>query len=349
MSDIIKGDTFADGEVVTGARLNALIDNATINECPASKLTGTIAAARIPTGLVAGTLACTTGKLLGGVSSVAAEVTPSAAFSFSGSDLDLAARGVAVAKLPQVTASRLLGRGSAAGAGDQVELAAADGVEINGTDVRLSNSVLRSMTASKILGRGSAAGAGVPVELTPSTGLTLSGTDLSVSIPLRARMSFVRGSITVTGMEASTDKLTISSDTPEVGDIFVALSAEGGLTYLNTYYVAEVVDATHIKLSETYGGAVFNLTADSAATGDHYIYSLSMTGISGIDFTFAAGASTTVLTFSAALPNARYSVVSSALSGSSPSYLASVTPTKTTADVTLAVVGDTTNLDVLIA
>lgn len=113
---------------------------------------------------------------------------------------------VTYAKMQNVTAaSRLLGRGSAGGAGDPEELTASGGVEISGTTVQRSaltgdvtasagsstttianNAVTYAKmqdvsAASRLLGRGSSAGAGDPEEITLGSGLSMSGTTLSAT------------------------------------------------------------------------------------------------------------------------------------------------------------------------
>lgn len=164
MAHITRGETFSDGESVTAARIHKLIDDAVIAEVPAATLTGTIDAARLPaSGIAAGVIALTTDKLAGGVAGVLAEVTPDAThFTLSGGALALAAGGVdttelaaeavetakigdgqvTLEKITSVAASKLLGRGSAAGSGAPEALSIGTGLTLSGTTLSATPSGL---------------------------------------------------------------------------------------------------------------------------------------------------------------------------------------------------------------
>lgn len=76
-------------------------------------------------------------------------------------------------------ASRLVGRGSAAGAGDFQEITLGPDLVMAGTVLDL----VQASAASLLLGRGSAAGSGEYQEITLGNGLSMSGTVLKNSLP----------------------------------------------------------------------------------------------------------------------------------------------------------------------
>lgn len=78
---------------------------------------------------------------------------------------------------PAAAASRLLGRGSAAGAGDWEPLTVGAGLALSATELAAT----AATAASRLWGRGSAAGAGAFQEITLGAGLTMTGTELAAS------------------------------------------------------------------------------------------------------------------------------------------------------------------------
>lgn len=111
----------------------------------------------------------------------AAELGPAAVTTVKVAD-----ENITYPKIQNVSAaSRLLGRGSASGAGDVEELTAGDGLSIATTTIGIADAgvtyarIQDISAASRLLGRGSAAGAGDTQELTVGGGLSISGTVLS--------------------------------------------------------------------------------------------------------------------------------------------------------------------------
>lgn len=115
--------------------------------------------------------------------------------SASGATWTIDNDAVTYAKMQNVSAaSRILGRGSASGAGDVQELTASNGLTISGTSIQVANlgigtamigndavtyaKIQNVSAASRLLGRGSASGAGDTQEITLANGVTMNGTQL---------------------------------------------------------------------------------------------------------------------------------------------------------------------------
>ena len=138
--------------------------------------------------------------------------------------LDIDDAAVAYTNIQDVaSASRLLGRGSAAGPGNVEELTLGSSLALSGTSLNVSipltddnkgditvgssgtsftintdsvtyGKMQNVSAASRLIGRGSASGSGDPQEITLGSSLTMSGTALSVAVPL---FDFDKGDITV--------------------------------------------------------------------------------------------------------------------------------------------------------
>lgn len=107
------------------------------------------------------------------------------------------ANAVSYAKMQDVSAaSRVLGRGSAAGAGDPEELIPTGGLEVNGTNLRIADNgvtyaKMQDVTAAeRLVGRGAGGGAGDPQEISLGSGLSMAGTALDVSSSISAGVGF---------------------------------------------------------------------------------------------------------------------------------------------------------------
>lgn len=153
----------------------------------------------------------------------------------------LADDAVTYAKIQNVSAaSRLLGRGSAGGAGDPEELTISTGLALTGTVLtataaaaitQLTGNVTAGpgsgsqaatiandavtyakmqnvAAASRLLGRGSAAGAGDPEEITVSTGLTMTGAVLTAPVSAITQLT---GDVTA-GPGANSQAATVAAN-----------------------------------------------------------------------------------------------------------------------------------------
>lgn len=294
MPQIIKGTTFVQGQRLTAALLNKLIDDATLADIPASLITGTIPTSSIPSNLSIGKVVCTSGKLAGGVGGVLGEVTPSARFSFTGSALDIAANSITPGYQPTVAASKLIGRGSASGDGNREEITPSDGVEISGTNLRLSNPDLRSLQAGRLLGRQSGS-PGAPEDIYVSTGLTLAGNYLSAETTVHSRFSienFHRASAlqytqTVDSFDAAADTLTIATNTPSVGDCIVTSTPIAGLS-ANTAYFVVWKSGNSVKVAQASpDNPVHNITVTGPGASTFNFYFVASSGLTGVSFDFA--------------------------------------------------------------
>jgi hypothetical protein len=170
MGDFNRGETFANGESLTGARLNKLQDDMTLKigvvgnthiadgAVSPAKLSGSFAFA-------AGQIQITSGSLIGGNgSNLGVAIAPDAStIEISGSTLrvkdagitsakianlgvatgNLAARAVNAAKFAAVTTARLLGRFSA-GPGDYEEVSLGSGLALSGSGVLSATATARS-------------------------------------------------------------------------------------------------------------------------------------------------------------------------------------------------------------
>jgi hypothetical protein len=161
MGDLNRGETFADGQQVTGARLNKMQDDATIKSASvqtAHIADGAVTSAKLAGGLTvaAGNVSITSGALLGGNgSNLGVAITPDAStVEISGTTLQvkdvgittakladtsvtlakIGARAVSAAKFAAVTTARLLGRFSA-GSGDFEEVSIGSGLALSGAGV----------------------------------------------------------------------------------------------------------------------------------------------------------------------------------------------------------------------
>ena len=106
MPDLVRGETFVDGETVTGERLNRLVDNATIVDgavTTAKLANGAVTTEKLATGAViqAGAVALTANKfLVGNTENKGAPMGAGPEFALSFPDgFSLAAKGVAAAKI----------------------------------------------------------------------------------------------------------------------------------------------------------------------------------------------------------------------------------------------------------
>lgn len=133
--------------------------------------------------------------------------------------LGIADDAVTYAKMQNISAaSRLLGRGSAAGAGNPEEITLTAALDMAGTALGIADNAVtyakmqNVSAASRLLGRGSAAGAGNVEELTLATGLSLAGTVLGPRQPL-ALVSLTYGA-------------TITAPNIALGDLFSILISD---------------------------------------------------------------------------------------------------------------------------
>lgn len=172
MGDLNRGETFANGEQVTAARLNAMQDNATIvsGAVTTSKIAdGAVTPAKLAGGFAftAGQVQIASGALIGGNgSNVGTAITPDGStVEISGSSLrvkdagigtakiadggitaaKLAARVVSAAKFAAVTSARLLGRFSA-GSGDFEEISIGSGLSLSAAGVLSSSGAFAPTT-----------------------------------------------------------------------------------------------------------------------------------------------------------------------------------------------------------
>jgi hypothetical protein len=170
MGDLNRGETFANGESLTGARLNKLQDDMTLKAgvVGTSQLAdGSVTAAKLAGGLTvaAGNVTITSGALLGGNgSNVGVAITPDAStVEISGTTLrvkdagivtakiadlgvttaKVAARAITAAKFAAVTTARLLGRFTA-GSGDFEEISVGTGLSLSGAGVLSATATSRS-------------------------------------------------------------------------------------------------------------------------------------------------------------------------------------------------------------
>jgi len=106
MPDLVRGETFADGETVTAERLHRLVDNATITDGAIGTnelANGAVTTEKLATGaeLPAGSIQLASGRLLvGNAQGKAAPMTPSAEFTADAANgFALASKGVTAAKI----------------------------------------------------------------------------------------------------------------------------------------------------------------------------------------------------------------------------------------------------------
>lgn len=168
---------------------------------------------------------------------------------------------VTYAKLQDITAaSRILGRGSAAGAGDPEELTVGSGLEIATTALGIANNGvtyarMQDVTAaSRLIGRGSGAGSGDPEEITIGAGLTMAGTTLTV-IAAPAVSDGDYGDITVAAGVWGIDPGVVSY--AKIQDVSAASRLLGRGSAAGSGDVEEIALGTGLTMSGT------SLTVDS--------------------------------------------------------------------------------------
>jgi hypothetical protein len=170
MGDLNRGETFANGESLTGARLNKLQDDMTLKSgvVGTSQIAdGAVTSAKLAGGLTvsAGSVSITSGALLGGNgSNVGVAITPDAStVEISSTTLRVKDAGIVAAKLAtdavttakildravtagkflSVAAARLLGR-FAGSAGDVQEISVGTGLALSGAGVLSATATTRS-------------------------------------------------------------------------------------------------------------------------------------------------------------------------------------------------------------
>jgi hypothetical protein len=129
---------------------------------------------------------------------------------------------VTYAKIQNVTASRVLGRGAGSGDGDPEELTIGGGLAMTGTTIHTNPVVV---AASKLVGRGSASGSGAAEEITIGPSLTMTGTTLDVSPGMAPQLLLVTTSETTDANQDTTWRDV--TPTPRSG--MSATIASGGL------------------------------------------------------------------------------------------------------------------------
>ena len=162
---------------------------------------------------------------------------------------------VTYAKIQNVVASRVLGRGAGAGDGDPEELTIGPGLAMTGAAIHTNPVVV---AASKLIGRGSAAGSGAAEEITVGPGLTMTGTTLDVTPPSS-------GFSTVLG---NTDAVTVpdteSAETTLIGTIRSGESATFGAGTLATGTIVKVEAMGAISAAGNWADGVLRVKFGSS-------------------------------------------------------------------------------------
>lgn len=160
---------------------------------------------------------------------------------------------VTYAKIQNVTASRVLGRGAGAGDGDPQELTIGDGLAMTGTSIHTNPVVV---SASKLIGRGSASGSGAAEEITLGTGLTMTGTTLSAASSgptLLGWASFaVDPSYAMVSVSSGGSVTNVTGNTLSNSDAMeVTLEFSGG-PHATTYHVTADIEGTDDATDASY-------------------------------------------------------------------------------------------------
>jgi hypothetical protein len=159
---------------------------------------------------------------------------------------------ISYAKVANVTAGKILGRGSAGGDGAMEAITVGGGLTMTGTTLH-TNPV--TVAASKLVGRGSAAGSGPSQEVTLGTGLSMSGTTLNVAA----------GNSTVLG---NTDAVTVPdtelSETTLIGTIRSGESATFGAGTLPTGSIIKVEAMGTVSASGNWANGVLRVKFGSS-------------------------------------------------------------------------------------
>lgn len=167
----------------------------------------------------------------------------------------IVANSVTYAKIQNVVASRVLGRGAGAGDGDPEELTIGPGLAMTGAAIHTNPVVV---AASKLIGRGSAAGSGAAEEITVGPGLTMTGTTLDVTPPSS-------GFSTVLG---NTDAVTVpdteSAETTLIGTIRSGESATFGAGTLATGTIVKVEAMGAISAAGNWADGVLRVKFGSS-------------------------------------------------------------------------------------